>query len=86
MSNQRQASFREEQWALSAPVGQAFSPTNTISTVLPTLSDETPASYMAPTRTSPMTTTPTLVFLAQVLLTDPPESEGIQDKWLRGWS
>lgn len=33
-----------------------------------------------------MTIHPHPTFLARALLTDPPESEGIQDKWLRGWS
>lgn len=34
----------------------------------------------------PRTIHPHPTFLARALLTDPPESEGIQDKWLRGWS
>lgn len=61
------------------PGGPAFSSASTISSAL---HDKTQASHWY----QPGPAHTTALLFSPGLLTDPPESEGIQDKWLRGWS
>lgn len=85
VSNQRQALCQRRAGGSLSPSGPDFCPTNTISTALHGKTQASTGTSQDQPIPPPHTHTH-LTLLTQALLTDPPESEGIQDKWLRGWS